>query len=50
MDPYNFVQSYIFGMEIEIDLGTVFEVDFRLLFAVSGSYGIVRTTNCWHEK
>jgi hypothetical protein len=48
--PYNFIQLYGFGTEIEAVLGTIFKVDFRILFVVSGPYGTVRTTDCWHEN
>jgi hypothetical protein len=43
-----FVQQYRFGTEIKVALGIDFEVDFRLLSAVSGPYGTVRTANGWH--
>jgi hypothetical protein len=55
-DPYslyNYVQSvkpYGFGTKIEAVLGMIFEVYFRFLFVVSGSYRTIRTINCWHGK
>jgi hypothetical protein len=49
-DPYSPHNPYRFGMEIEAVLGTVFEADFRFLFAVSWPYGTVRTVDCWHGK
>jgi hypothetical protein len=45
--PYS---QYGFGTEIEAVLGTIFEADFRFLFVVSGPYGTVRTTDCWHKN
>jgi hypothetical protein len=50
---YNSVQSlqpYRFGMKIKAILGMVFEVDFRLMFVVFGSYGMVRTADYWHKN
>jgi hypothetical protein len=46
---YNFIQfvlPYRFGMEIEAVLGTVFKVDFKLMFIVSKPYGTFCTANC----
>jgi hypothetical protein len=44
------VQLNGFGTQIEVDLGMVFEVDFRFLFVVSRSYAIVCTTDFGHRK
>jgi hypothetical protein len=44
------VQSYGFGMKIEVVLGTIFEANFYILFVVFGPYGTVCTTNYWHEN
>jgi hypothetical protein len=41
---------YVFGTEIKAFLGTIFEVNFGILFDVSGSDETVRTTDCWHQN
>jgi hypothetical protein len=48
--PYDSVQSYGFGMEIEAFWGTIFEVDFKILVVVYGSYGTVHTVVCGHKN
>jgi hypothetical protein len=49
-DSVMFVQPYGFGREIEAIFGTIFKAVFRFSVAVFGPYGIVRTTDCEHEK
>jgi hypothetical protein len=46
--PHSPYSMYGFGTEIEAILGTVFDADFRILFAVSGPYKTINTTDCWH--
>jgi hypothetical protein len=52
-DPYsvyNFVHFLQIWHKIEAVLDMIFEVDFQILFIVSGSYGTICTTDCWHEN
>jgi hypothetical protein len=47
---YNSVQSYGFGTEIEIVLGTDFEAKVIFMFIVYGSYKTMHTIDYWHGK
>jgi hypothetical protein len=48
--PYDSVQSYGFGIEIEVIFGTIFEDFFRFSVAIFGPYRTIRTMNYGHEK